>query len=281
MLNRIRDVVVLNHRLDPVETELGIHVLVETLTAGTELKGRLTGPRCVFSSTIEIAYPLRELERTDHVELRVVIPEPSWWEPETPFLYVGVLELWQDGEFCQRAVISHGMRWLQLTSKGLHLNGTPFILRGKIVEPTLSDSAARMLREQGYNALFTTVADPCLELWSLADRVGFLVVGTADKLATFLDCRNDLTAHPSTFGWTFNRAEIDQAPLQEEGLAMFYGINTSAKSRVGDAAFLVCEETELAWLDDAELPKLVITRSMPDPLPVRPDVIGWIESPTA
>lgn len=278
MLNRIRDVVVLNHRLDPVETELGVHVLLETLTPKTELKGRLTGPRCAYSSTIEIAYPMRERARTEHVELGVVIPEPSWWEPETPFLYVGSLELWQDGEFCERVALSHGIRWLQLTSKGLHLNGTPFTLRGKVVEPTLSEPAARTLREQGFNALFTTVAEPRLDLWKLADRIGFLVVGTAPEMMTFLDCRNELTAHPSTFGWTFNRAEIEKAPVQEEGLAMFYGIDTSAKSRAGDAAFLVCQETELAWLDDAELPKLVKARRLPDLLPARADVIGWIEN---
>ncbi len=278
MLNRIRDVVVLNHRLDPVETELAIFVLLETVTPGTQLKGRLTGPRCALSSTIEIAYAVRECDRSDPIELRVIIPEPCWWEPETPFLYVGSLELWQDGEFCERVALSHGIRWLQLTSKGLHLNGMPFTLRGKDVEPTLTESAARTLREKGFNALFTTVAEPRLDLWKVADRMGFLVIGMAPEMMTFLDCRNELTAHPSTFGWIFNRADIVKAPVQEEGLAMFYGIDTSAKSRAGDAAFLVCQETELAWLGDAELPKLVKARRLADPLPARADVIGWIES---
>jgi hypothetical protein len=280
MLNRIRDVVVLNHRLDPVETELSIHVLLEKITPGTELKGRLIGPRCAFSTTIEIAYPMRESDRSDHIELRVVVPEPSWWEPETPFLYVGSVELWQDGEFCERVAISHGIRWLQLTPKGLHLNGKRFTLRGKIVDPAISEADARKLREQEFNALFTAIAEPRLALWGLADRIGFFVVGTAPEMATFLDCRNDLTTRPSTFGWVFNRAEIVKAPVQVEGLAMFYGIDSSAKSRAGEAVFLVCRDTELAWLDDAELPKLVIVQNLPDPLRARPDVIGWIESPT-
>jgi hypothetical protein len=31
---------------------------------------------------------------------RVVIPEPSIWEPECPFVYDGVVELWQGDERC-------------------------------------------------------------------------------------------------------------------------------------------------------------------------------------
>jgi hypothetical protein len=111
MTNRIIDVSVINHRLDPHETELRIHVEVENLTPTTEISGRLVGPRCAVSSTVEIAYPMREVERTpSHVVLRVVIPEANWWEPETPFLYEGPVELWQDGKFCERREISHGIR---------------------------------------------------------------------------------------------------------------------------------------------------------------------------
>jgi hypothetical protein len=278
MLNRIRDVVVMNHRLDPVDTELAIHVLLETLTPATEIRGRLTGPRCAYSSTIEIAYSVRAIQRSDHIELQVVIPEPSWWEPETPFLYVGSIELWQEGEFCQRIAIGHGIRWLQLTSKGLRLNGRPFTLRGKIVDVPFSESDAIKLHEKGINAVLTTTPGPHVEPWQVADRAGLFVIGTSDDLETFLLCRNELTAHPSNFGWVFNRAEVAKAPLQQEGLAMFYGINSSAKSRQSNADFLVCHENELTWLADAELPKLVITNTLPDPLPARRDVIGWIES---
>ena len=41
-----------------------------------------------------------------NIELRVVIPEPCWWESNKPFLYEGPLELWQDGQFCERVQIS-------------------------------------------------------------------------------------------------------------------------------------------------------------------------------
>src|ERR1043166_3181621 len=110
MANRIRDGFVVNHRLDPVETELHIWVEVEEVTPTTEIKGRLMGPRCAYASTIEIAYPLRpvpdEQQEIRYLKRRVIIPEPSWWEPKLPFLYQGPLELWQDGELCERREIS-------------------------------------------------------------------------------------------------------------------------------------------------------------------------------
>jgi hypothetical protein len=280
MTNQIRDVVVLNHRLDPIETVLHVHVKLDELTATTALKGRLIGPLCAHSSTIEIAYPLRELERHDHVVLRVIIPEPSWWDPKTPFLYAGPLELWQDGVLCERVAIRHGIRALQLTSKGLRLNGKPLVLRGKIVEPTLKEDDAKPLREAGFNALWATVTAPAIEPWNVADRVGFLLMGSSADLNAFHFLRHELTSHPSHFGWIFNRADLSQAPQQQDGFAMFYGVNTSARSRPEHADFLVCRENELAWLGDADMPKLVVVKRLPDPLPTRRDVIGWIESPT-
>jgi beta-galactosidase/beta-glucuronidase len=49
-------------------------------------------------------------ECSPHLEFRVIIPEASWWEPKTPFLYEGPVELWQDGVLCDRREISHGIR---------------------------------------------------------------------------------------------------------------------------------------------------------------------------
>lgn len=278
MHNRIRDLVVVNHRLDPVETELHVHVLTETLTPTTEIKGRLTGPHCAFSSTIEIAYPMREIERSDHVVLRVVIPEPSWWEPETPLLYSGPLELWQDGTLCERVQISHGIRWLQLTSKGLRLNGRPFAVRGKIIDSTLTDADALQVRAAGANSILASLTEPRSEIWTAADRAGLFVIGAAQDNGIFLACRSEVSAHASNFGWIFNRADLTNAPAQQPGLGMFYGVNTSTQSRPANADFLVCLESELAWLTEAELPKIVIAK---DPPPARLDVIGWIEMPTA
>ena len=101
MSNRIRQIVVRDHRLDPAEAEVWITVVPEELTETTRVAGRLMGPRCPYSATVEVAYPLRTWKREDEeadaksLTMRVVIPEASLWEPESPFLYQGPVELWQ------------------------------------------------------------------------------------------------------------------------------------------------------------------------------------------
>jgi beta-galactosidase/beta-glucuronidase len=178
MANRIRDIHVVNHRLDPHETELRIHVEVDELTPMTQIKGRLMGPRNVYASTVEVAYPMREVDRGRAIVMRVVIPEPSWWEPKTPFLYEGPLELWQDGELCERSKISHGICNLQKGVDGWRLNGRAYVLRGKAVELQFDEAQARQWHDDEINTLLTGVDAHQSEtdLWALADRFGFFVM---------------------------------------------------------------------------------------------------------
>src|SRR5205809_747502 len=110
MANRILDAYVVTHHADSADAELRIQVCPESITPTTQVKGRLMGPRSPYSSTVEIAYPLRELARTEHILLRVLIPEPNFWEPKSPLLYEGPLELWQDGERVEQIWLRHGIR---------------------------------------------------------------------------------------------------------------------------------------------------------------------------
>src|SRR5687767_9337461 len=76
------------------------------LPAGTEVRGRLMGPRCPGASTIEIAYYLRPLGPGAY---QVLIPEPSMWEPATPFTYQGPLEFWREGKLEGKTTITVGL----------------------------------------------------------------------------------------------------------------------------------------------------------------------------
>src|SRR5947208_2533515 len=104
MTNRIVNIDVVSHRLAPVEAELWIIVSAERTTAATTVRGRFVGPKCALSSTVEVAYPLlpfpHKPAELPWLVARVVIPEPSFWEPECPFVYDGVVELWQGDERC-------------------------------------------------------------------------------------------------------------------------------------------------------------------------------------
>ena len=84
------------------------------VTPTTEVRGRLVGPRCPGVTTIEVAYPLRPFPcqpgGVPPLSRRVVIPEPSLWEPQHPFVYRVVVELWEGGQRCDQRQFDYGLR---------------------------------------------------------------------------------------------------------------------------------------------------------------------------
>jgi hypothetical protein len=169
MTARIRHIRIDQLRLDPAEAELRIDVETEGGGPATEARGRWVGPRCALRSTVDVAYSLRPVEAS----YRVLIPEPALWEPASPFLYDGIIELWEDGQRLDRHVVVHGLKTLSVSAHGLRLNHKQLELRG-VVRSQLSEAEARLLKEQGVNLL---MGDAALE--SLADRLGFLLLRRA------------------------------------------------------------------------------------------------------
>src|SRR5579883_857477 len=119
MTNRIRQCHWYPRILDPTLGEVAVAVYPQRLASRTQVRGYLTGPRCPYATTIEVAYPWRETSRTyekegePHISARAVIPEPSLWEPQTPFLYEGTVELWDNGKLSDRVAIRLGLRDLK------------------------------------------------------------------------------------------------------------------------------------------------------------------------
>jgi hypothetical protein len=102
MAGGIRSIRILQHRLTPMEADVRAVVEVEDLT-GAELRGRVHGPMCPGTDTIQVAYPFRALPPSDGpggqvLAARALIPEPNLWSPETPFVYEAAVELWRDGK---------------------------------------------------------------------------------------------------------------------------------------------------------------------------------------
>src|SRR5262245_45147141 len=100
--------------LTPANAEVWFTIVCEHLTPTTEVRGRVVGPRCPSHTTIEIAYPLQRLADsatgTPAVNTRVVIPEPSLWKSDAPFLYRVHVELWADNERCAEKEFDLGLR---------------------------------------------------------------------------------------------------------------------------------------------------------------------------
>src|SRR4051794_25399442 len=84
-------------RIDPMSAE--VHVFVPSTDAeSTEVKGRVLGPRCRFATTVEVASPLQRRTASGAVFLAGTIPEPSLWDPESPFLYQAIVEWRPEGQ---------------------------------------------------------------------------------------------------------------------------------------------------------------------------------------
>jgi hypothetical protein len=113
MADEIRSVRILQHRLSPLEADLRIIVEVDEPT-GAELRGRVRGPVCPGTETVQIAYSLRTVTTEEEsagrsLIARVVIPEPNLWTRETPFVYEAVVELWCNGRQIDSTACSFGL----------------------------------------------------------------------------------------------------------------------------------------------------------------------------
>jgi hypothetical protein len=205
-MNRIADIVVSSENLTPAAAVIGVTVVPQRSDAGTEVRGRLMGPRCVYAATVEVGYPLKPLTH------RVVIPEPSFWEPESPFLYEGIVELWQDGVRCDQRTIRCGLRTLSLGARGLRLNGRLLPLRG--CQPERHPIEVRHLRSQGYNLV---VAEPEEALCDEADRFGLFVLARGVSAQDATEVRR-VGAHPCFLGWLLSEEAARHGPLPTEGL---------------------------------------------------------------
>jgi len=107
------------HSLDPMRATVRVR-LPWPLEPAAEVRGRLMGPRCRFATTVEVAYPFRQMEPSVYA---AVIPEPSLWEPGCPFLYEGPIECSLGGNVIQRAWVRHCLRTTKMGAHGFLLNG--------------------------------------------------------------------------------------------------------------------------------------------------------------
>jgi hypothetical protein len=299
MANRILNLSIRDHPKDPTSAELWVGVYPERLTSRTEARGRLLGPRCAYATTVEVAYPMRSHSRQFEKEgdpcelLRVVIPEPSLWEPETPFLYQGVVELWEKGERCDQVQFQRGLRDLKLGPPGLRLNHRPYAIRG-VARDRFSVEDLPSLRQAGFNTLLTTPSPESEALWAAADQLGFLMLGRVTGRESARQAF-PLNEHSAVLGWLLapdpSEPELFMigAPAVLQGVEdRCVGVELSQPPSVPlskDFSFLYCEKNLLPSLEGIQLPKLIrtdqatlATAEFKEPLS-SPGIMGWIIDP--
>src|SRR5262249_29995675 len=200
-----------NRLLNPAEAEVWVSARVDGPTRDLTVRGRLLGPQCEYANTVEVAYPLRPLSGapdTLGATARVLIPEPSFWDPESPFLYTGPVSVWQGDRLCFETTVSHGLRHCQLGPRGLRWNGRPLMLRGAARQQLTRDEALA-LRRAGCNRLRADVREDAETLWAAADRYGFLMLGrVAGEWA--VETALALKGHPSCLGWVLRGKSLSR-----------------------------------------------------------------------
>lgn len=195
------DITIEPRTLDPVAAELLVRVRAAGLTETMQVRGRLTGPSCPYASTVEIAYPLKPLSRSaDAVACRVLIPEPSLWDPQSPFLYRGPVELWDGERLVTRVQVQCGLRQFHHGPHGLRLNGKLLTLNGCAVN-SLDETSAQRLREEGHNLLVVPLRADTLTVWEEAERWGFLVLGRVEDSPTTEELKTFVQRRASWLGW--------------------------------------------------------------------------------
>jgi Glycosyl hydrolases family 2 len=294
MPNRIRRYRLHYTRLTPTEAELWTSIEPDELTSTTQVRGRLTGPRCHYASTVEVAYQWREQSRryetegVPEISLRLHIPEPSLWDPESPFLYRASLELFQGRQEQESVEFSCGLCEFRLTPGGLRWNGRPLPVLG-VGRDQLREDDAAALRAAGCNLILAPAAragEVCRE----ADRLGFLVLCRWPDLRGLEQLRQ-LVDHPSFLGCLLEQAVLDHPLVREVGFVpsdalgrMLTGIELS-KAMGGPLPagfdFVAGPEQLLSGLEQVHLPRLIQRKealtlaraSMGDP---PPGAIGWL-----
>jgi hypothetical protein len=226
MSNRIRQIDVRDRLSDPAQPEVWVRVLPEHRTPTTEIRGRLMGPRCRYASTVEVAYPLRPFPRpldeaSPELSRRVVIPEASLWDPTSPFLYEGPVELWEENELCDQLVLRYGLRSLSAGNRGLRLNGQLLELKGE-TRNQCTEAEMAELREAGKNVLLADVAASQAELWDSADRVGFLVLGRVAARLAAIEQAVARRRHPSNLGWLLDAEIWKDAALRQAAAPLLH-----------------------------------------------------------
>ncbi len=253
------------------------------------------GPRCHYSTTVEVAYYLQPLPRpvpiAPGLTRRVIIPEPSFWEPQTPFLYHGFVHLEDDPCSESPYPIQHGLRALVLRPQGLRLNGQPFWIRGssrhQIAEPD-----ARLLRQAGINTLLAPVSAASARLWEDADRLGFFVIGELTTEASSVAQALVLRGHACCLAWILPPEWIAQEVGADPALARLASASDPLFGvRLTEApphplpqwvSFVVVPRSSLLALTDVRLPRLVLQdegrQDSNETLPAAgsPAQLGWI-----
>lgn len=162
--------------------EAQVTLSAEACQPGAALRVAITDAagRCVAASTASV-------EGTE-VILTIPVSGVTPWSPDTPALYRCTAELLLEGTSIDSETVIFGFRTVSLDAdKGLLLNGEPIKLRGGCVHhdngllgavshPDAEYRKARLLKENGFNAVRCAHNPPAPAFLNACDELGLLVM---------------------------------------------------------------------------------------------------------
>jgi hypothetical protein len=291
--NRLNGVQKYKLDVSPTEANIWFRADVQRVTSGTEVRGRILGPRNLFTRTVEFASPLRSVKHRQGQDVmliaRTCFPKPGFWDPLTPFLYRVVIELWQDEQRCGMAAFDLGFCTIELGVSGVFVNKKPFFLQGmRCLPKSREETIAR--RQAGFNLVLA--GEGQWHSWIRANAMGFLLMEKVKPSTLTPQYIGLLCQQPCFLGFVLDRELLDRPRSECETLLrtwqdqrLFIGLELDEPPRQSlpnGLSFLACPESLLPALATSPLPKLAMRVSGAaslemSPLPI-PDLQGWIDS---
>ncbi len=187
--------------LENVKAETRLDETTADLQVQVWLHGRVTGVRATLcDGTDEIAGGSVVVDvqgNASQASMQLAVKNPNLWSPESPHLYELRVEcLDASGEVCDCYVQSVGLRTIEVGSKGLLLNGQPFMIRGfsrhedfPIIGRGHCDAVMvrdfELMKWIGANAFRTSHYPYDERQYQMADRLGVLVIDEAPVVSLF------------------------------------------------------------------------------------------------
>lgn len=99
-------------------------------TDGLSLSGFVRGPRCFYSTTLPATYRLRDAGPGPSLLAKALVPDPSYWSPETPHIYDVTVELRKGPDIIASEVRQIGFKPLGISGRFFTWEGKPWVMRG-------------------------------------------------------------------------------------------------------------------------------------------------------
>ena len=174
--------------------------------AGWRLTGTIRGPRSVRHETLPATMPFTDLGPGPTHLARAVVPDPSYWSPESPNLYDVTIELHREGEptFVEKRML--GFKPIRAGERYLLREGKTWIPRGmkapKLDARTFTDEKASELFAE-YRAEGLVLGNPsprrsAFDPWKIASEEGlYLEVMILPQMGRVRDLLRECSKYPA------------------------------------------------------------------------------------